>query len=203
MPGSVSILLGQVLQGSQPAFASLVKRFLRQFTKRADRQLGPLLRKAIDGEDVANSAFRSFWHHAANGKADPNRLSDRDDLLRLLAHITGQKVLRARRRYTQEKRSVARTVRDGDAPISSDAVSFSESFASREPTPEWIATFKDTMEHWLADLRPSRRQVVKLRLENWKNQEIAVKLGISLRAVERQLSEIRSIWQVRGNAPID
>ena len=40
----------------------------------------------------------------------------------------------------------------------------------------------------------SQRQVARLRMEGYANQEIAEQLNVSLRSVERKLGIIREIW---------
>ena len=43
---------------------------------------------------------------------------------------------------------------------------------------------------------PSLQETASLRLEGWTNEEIAGKLGITRRTVERKLQRIRLIWSV-------
>jgi RNA polymerase sigma-70 factor, ECF subfamily len=191
--GSVSRLLDRVQEGSDSAFADLVTRFLPRATRHARRRLGDVGR-AVDPEDVALSAFHSLWRCAR--KEPRTGLSDRHDLLRLLATITLHKVRRARRDHTRQRRDVRRTVRDGDAPPG--GASLLDAAPGREPPPEWEPAFRDTLASWLAALRPSQQEVVRLRLDGYEDKEIAGQLGCSLRTVERQLSEVRSAWRERA-----
>ncbi|CAN5515942.1 ECF-type sigma factor [soil metagenome] len=197
---SVSLLLGEVLRGSETAFSMIVERFLPRFIKQANRRLGLNLRKVVEAEDLAISAFKSLWRHASSGRADPAGLSDREDLLRLLATITRQKVLRARRFHTQLKRNVSQMVREADLDCDAEKASLFQVIPCREPGPEWLAAFNDTLDDWLSDLRHPQPEIVRLRLENWQDEEIARKIGVSRRTVERHMSEIRSTWRNRIEA---
>jgi len=160
--------------------------------------MGPHLARVVDAEDLALSAFGSLWDFLQKEREQPLCLGDRNDLLRLLAEITLQKVRMARRYHTRQKRDVRRTVRDADATHGPELGSPLAQLSSREPPPDWEPVFQETLAAWLAELQPGLREIVRLRLDGYTNPEIATILGCSKRAVERQLSEVRSVWQVRA-----
>jgi RNA polymerase sigma factor (sigma-70 family) len=198
--GSVSRLIDGLWRGSDSAFTGIVRRFRPRLIRQARRRMGPQLARAVGPEDLAMAAFLSLWRAVRKERDVPLQLADRNDLLRLLAEFTAQKVRQARRYHTQEKRDVRRTLRHADLPPQPAGEPVSLDMPDRRPPPEWQVLFEDTRSAWLADLRPVQRQIVCLRLEGFQTAEIAHRLGCSLRSVERQLSEVRSRWQERAAA---
>ena len=100
--GSVSRWLEPLQQGDEAAVERLWSAHSVTLVKLARGLLGHKAARAVDGEDVALSAFDSFCRHAAQGHFP--RLADRDDLWRLLAVITVRKALRTRRDEGRLKR---------------------------------------------------------------------------------------------------
>ena len=68
--------------------------------------------------------------------------------------------------------------------------------AGWKPTPQFAAAVAEQLEHRLARLKNDQlRQVVLAKLESHTNQKAAEKLGINLRAVEREVRLIREARQ--------
>ena len=66
----------------------------------------------------------------------------------------------------------------------------------REPTPAFAAEMTGELDRLLDKLADDTlRRIALGKLEGYTNRELAQELGISLRAVERKLSIIRSKWR--------
>jgi DNA-directed RNA polymerase specialized sigma24 family protein len=130
-------------------------------------------------EDVALSAFHSFFQRAAAGHFP--RLDDRDDLWKLLVTLTGRKAAREyRRKYPR--------VTLGDAL---------GQVIGKDPTPEFAALVADQYRHLLEALPDEmQRSIALMKLEGFTNNEIASSLGCHVTTVERKLKVIRTIWSV-------
>jgi RNA polymerase sigma factor (sigma-70 family) len=63
---------------------------------------------------------------------------------------------------------------------------------SIEPGPEDLAVLCDLLEHLLADLPPDYRSIVTLRLEGHSTDEIAKKVNVSQRTVQRVLGNVQT-----------
>ena len=71
---------------------------------------------------------------------------------------------------------------------------------SREPTPEFATEFADICNRLFDELADDLlKSIVQLRLTSHSNEEIAAKLGISKRTVERKLLIIRGRWERIAN----
>ena len=188
--GSVSRWLEPLQQGDEAAVERLWERIFVTLVKLARGLLGHKAARAVDGEDVALSAFDSFCRHAAQGHFP--RLADRDDLWRLLAVITARKALRTRR-------DEGRLKRGGGERLNAEALddeALLRQACSQEPSPELAAQFAEEYARLLQLLDDEQlRQVALLRMENYTVEEIAAKVGCALRSVKRKLQLIRNLWE--------
>jgi DNA-directed RNA polymerase specialized sigma24 family protein len=180
----VTSLIVRFKAGSHSAYHTLFQTFFPGQVAAARRRLGP--GGLADAEDVALSAFHSLWREVADGRPLRDRLTGRDGLLRTLALLTGQKVRRARRHDRRQKRDARRTV-----------CADSGTLADPAPPPDWRACFRETWAELTAGLTPLQLAAVELKLAGHTNADIAARVGRSERTVERQLSEVRSLWEER------
>jgi DNA-directed RNA polymerase specialized sigma24 family protein len=139
---------------------------------------------------VALSAFDSFCQGVARGRYP--RLDDRDDLWRLLVVITERKAIDEVQRERRQKRGGGRILGDLGASETTAGIS---AVADPEPTPEFAALVADECRLLLDRLRDDGlRSVAQLRLEGYTNEEVADRLGCSLRTVARKVELIRRTW---------
>jgi DNA-directed RNA polymerase specialized sigma24 family protein len=155
---------------------------------RARLQNGPVPKG--QEEDVALSAFHSFCVGAAGGRFP--RLTDRDDLWRMLFVITTRKAIGVVRKETALVNGGGRV---GSLEAEASGSSGGYFVTAREPTPEQVAEVTEQCTRLLG-LLGSRglREVAVWKMEGYSNADIAEKLGRSIPAVERKLASIRAIW---------
>ena len=193
--GSVSGWIHSLNQGELDAAQKLWDRYATLLVKVARTKLGDAPKSFADEEDVAQNVFASICRGAAAGRlAD---VKNRDDLWWLLLAVTRQKVASHVRREMAQKRGAGR-VRTECALNSDDGSTRGfrlDYVVGDEPTPEFIAMLNE--QHLrLLELLPngSLREVADSRIEGFTVPEIAARLAISKRAVERKLQLIRSKW---------
>lgn len=177
---SVTTWLAGVKDGDDAAVQCLWERYYARLLGLARSILEGSAKRIGDEEDVAVSAFKSFYFRAAAGKFP--KLDDRDDLWKLMMTITVRKAFRARR-----KGSPQRTGQNLDA--------VDDYLVSQEPSPEMAAMVTNEFQRLLGQLDDDQLSAVALaKLEGYTNKEIASQLGRSLSHVERKLRVIRRIW---------
>src|SRR5436309_4711052 len=86
---SITTWINQFKGGDAAAAQKLWESYFRRLVGLARKKLQGTPRRAADEEDVALSAFDSFCRGAEQGRFP--RLTDRDDLWRLLVTITARK----------------------------------------------------------------------------------------------------------------
>jgi DNA-directed RNA polymerase specialized sigma24 family protein len=157
-------------------------------------------RGAVDGEDVALSAFDSFCQGAVAGEFP--RLGSRDDLWRLLVTITARKAANQLRGEHRQKRGGGRVLDEGALDRADPDGRFLARVVGDEPSPEFAAMVADECRSRLDGLKDeSFRQVALMRMEGYSNADIAARLGTNVRAVERKLAAIRKRWQEGEDRP--
>lgn len=189
---SVTRWIDALKRGDDAAATALWQRYFDRLVRLAQAKLRPAPRRVADEEDVALSAFRVLCDGAARGLFTD--LTDRNDLWRLLTVLTVHKAIDAKRHQARRKRG--RDVRGesvfDELPGEGQGL---DQFLSDEPGPEVLAMLAEEHDRLLAALGDdSLRQVALQKLEGFTNEEIAQRLGVTCRSVERKLQRIRTRW---------
>ncbi len=194
--GSVTLWIDAMKAGDGLAAQRLWESYFRKLVALARRKLGGHPRAAADEEDVALSAFDSFQRGAADNRFP--RLVDRNDLWTLLVLLTARKAYRLVQHERAWKRGGG-TVRHLSALDNAESVM---EVLGREPTPAFAAQVAEECRRRLEALGDGGLQAVVLaKMEGCTNAEVAVRLGVVARTVERRLSLIRKLWAEEGAAP--
>jgi DNA-directed RNA polymerase specialized sigma24 family protein len=199
--GSVTRLIDALVgDETDSAAEQLWRRYFDQLVRLAHVRLKAAPRGVADEEDVALSAFDSFYRGAVQGRFP--RLGDRGDLWRLLVTITARKAADQFKKEHRQRRGGGRVV--GEAALDAadpEAGRRLEQVVGREPTPAFAAQVVDECRRLLGSLGDEGlRTVALLRMEGYSNDQIAERLGCGLRSVERKLERIRKRWHAEGRS---
>ncbi|CAN5914293.1 ECF-type sigma factor [soil metagenome] len=201
MDGSISRCLADIKAGDADAIQPLWERYFEQLVRLARRRLRASShpRTASDEEDVALSAFRAFFDGVQSGRFP--RLSDRDDLWRVLFKITADKAIDQIRRESRQKQGGGHVRPETDLNPNHDVeddVRLLDQVIGREPSPEFAAMIAEEYRRRLDALDDDRlRRIAELKLACYTNEEIKDRLGCSLRTVTLRLELIRKTWQAK------
>ena len=193
---SISRLFADLKAGRCEAADELWALYFDRLVQVAKHRLSTVPKRVADEEDVALSVFKSLCAGATRGRfAEHVR---RDDLWRLLLHLTRQKTVDYIREQTRQKRGGG-DVR-GESVFLNAATDSSmggiDQYVGDEPTPEFLAIMNE--EHTrLLDSLPDDilRDIAVRRMQGDSNEDMAAALNLSVRSVERKLSLIRVRWQ--------
>lgn len=195
---SVSELLERLQQEDSEPVRMLWNRFIGRLINAARRGLRDLPRRAVDEEDVALSAFESFVRGARERRFE--KLDSREDLWQLLAMLAERKAIDTLKRELAEKRGGGKVRGESvfENLLSDASVGGIGQVADPspiEPSQEVLALFTDEVRNRLNALQDdSLANVAMAKLEGLENREIAQRLGMALRTVERKLQLIRRKW---------
>jgi DNA-directed RNA polymerase specialized sigma24 family protein len=185
--GSVTHWIGQFKDGDPRAAQRLWERYFGQMVRLAQQRLRHLPRRAADEEDVALSAFDSFYRSAGRGRFP--QLADREDLWQVLVLLTARKASALRQREQRQKRGGGQPA--AEAPL--------DQVIGPEPTPEFAAEVADEFRRLLDGLGDDGLRAIALaKMEGYSNEEIATQLACAPRTVERKLRRIRDLWAREG-----
>lgn len=188
---SVSYWIRELQVGNQAAAQQLWERYFQRLVRLAKHKLTHRLRRYADEEDVALSAFKSFFRGVEAGRYP--QLADRDDLWRLLVTITAHKTVHVARHAQRQKRGgrASGSGRDNDGNM----LDLNE-VIGQEPSPEFSIQVAEELDRMLTLLDdPSLQSVALWKMEGYTSTEIAPRLDCTVRTVERKLRLIRQIWE--------
>ena len=193
---SITRLFEELKAGNHKAAEELWAIYFNRLVAVARMRLGQAPKRVADEEDIALSVFNDLCVGAARGNfAEHVR---RDDLWRLLLHLTNHKMVNYVRRETRLKRGGGE-VRGESVflnPATHSAARGLDQVVCHEPTPEMLVALEEQNRHLLALLPDNTfRQIAVSRLQGDSNEEIASQLQLSVRSVERKLNRIRECWQ--------
>src|SRR6516165_8459099 len=100
----VAELVGRLRNGDPQAAEEIFTRYAQRLVCLAEQQLSRKLAARLDGGDVVQSVFRTFFRRSAAGEF---RIDNSDELWRLLVRITLQKARARSRNHTARARDVA------------------------------------------------------------------------------------------------
>jgi DNA-directed RNA polymerase specialized sigma24 family protein len=186
---SITRLISLIKQGDQDAGQRIWDAYFLKLVNLARSRLRNAARRAADEEDVALSAFDSFFRRAAHGQFP--RLDDRGDLWQLLFVLTVRKAINLARREGRASRGagLVRTITDLEGVELDEAL-------DQEPTPELAAQAVDEYRRLLGALGDETlRSVALWKMEGYSHAEIAQRLGCIEKTVERKVRRIRQIWK--------
>jgi DNA-directed RNA polymerase specialized sigma24 family protein len=198
--GSVTHWIGDLKQGDHDAARPLWERYFERLVRLARKKLPGAGRRGADAdeEDVALSVFDSLCRGAAEGRF--TKLSDRDDLWRLLVVITARKAINQAKRQGALKRGGGRVLGEAallaGAPGDDGRPGGLEQLVGDGPSPEFAALVAEQYRLLLEALGDDTlRRIALRRLEGYGNEEIAAELGCALRTVANKLKIIRGKWE--------
>jgi RNA polymerase sigma-70 factor (ECF subfamily) len=178
---------------AEAAARQLFDTYVHRLLPLARGHISQRLARRIDPEDVVQSVFRTFFQRIREGRL---RLDEQDDLGKLLVGMTVRKALRQVAFHQADRRTpsleVYRPASSGPEP---------PEFCAPEPSPDMVVAFVDQLEHFLDRLRPQDRPILEMRLQGYRNDEIAQHLGKSDRHVRRVLGHIRALAEEEDLGP--
>jgi RNA polymerase sigma-70 factor (ECF subfamily) len=175
--GSLAKLVQRHRDGDPDASRLLFAQYAQQLCRLAERYLSRKLASRVEGEDVVQSAFRTFFRRTSKGEF---QIDSSAQLWRLLVIITVRKA-RAQGRYHTA------AVRDISAEQATTAEDIIADLEAHEPGPDDVVILMDQIDAVLKGLPPLYGQVLELRLQGHSATDIAPRLGISRRTVYRAL----------------
>ena len=161
----------------------IVDLFYDRLVRFAGKKLSALPPQVADAEGAVVSALRSFFSAMDDGRIQ--QPDDDNDLWRLLATFTARKAVRQLRLHFRQRGEADRLVRLKDI----------QQVLSNQPSFEDELMLEEDFDRLLKGLGDETLQeIVTLRLAGWDTTEIANKIGIHVRSVQRKLQLIRTRW---------
>lgn len=187
-------LIERVRQGDSQATTELWENYYQRLVRVAARRLPASLRRVGDEEDVALSAFHSFIAGIQHDRFPD--LSGPDNLWGLLITLTGHKAHAHLRHQTRQKRGGGHVRGESVFADAEDIRNGGIGGIAGDRAPADLQAELAEECDVLLDQLPDEqlRQIAIMRMEGFLVDEVALRMDLSKRAVERRLQLIRKIW---------
>ncbi len=167
-------------QGDQYAAQLLFERYASRLAELAASRMERRIGRRVNGEDVVQSAFSSFFQRTADNKLQINNARD---LWNLLVTITIAKTRSTAREHRAQKRTV-------EAEVSAPQSAWLAQELAQEPSPSEAAILVEQIELVTRDLPEKHQEILSLRMAGHMRTEIAEIMGLSRQTIYRVLSLI-------------
>ena len=162
-------------------------RAVEEFTSRllglARSRMPERLKSRLDPEDIVQSVFTSFFKRNEANQFD---FKNANDLWRLLAAITYYKVQSAIEFHGRKRR---------DYSLDMDSETANASPTQADPSASTMVMMTEMLDQILEQVPSVHQKILQLRLENCSIAEIAEKVQVSTRTVDRALKNVRKVAQ--------
>jgi RNA polymerase sigma factor (sigma-70 family) len=172
-----ALLMQRLRAGSQEAARELCHRYGPYILRVVRTKLHKRLRSKYDSSDFAQAVWASFFAHLPE---DPT-LDQPEALAVFLARLTQHKVIDILRHHFQtQKENINR-----ECSLEDPAISSATNLFARQPTPSQVAEVNEQWEQLLKSQPARYRPILILLREGHTHEEIARKLGLSEKTVQR------------------
>lgn len=188
--GSVTEWLLQIRHGDEVATNNLVSRYFGRLARYADRKRRST-KTTDDGEDIALEVLDAVLRRIKQEEYPD--LNDRQRLWLLLMVSVQNRVISRHRKHSRRLNLgiEIQTVTDLMATICIDLDEFLDD-------PDLDTEFDEILEFWEKSIRSFKSEetqmVAKLKLTGLSNRQIAERLGMSPRSVDRKVQMILDRW---------
>lgn len=193
---SVTFWIKNLKERDELAAQKLWNRYFDRIASLAKWVLSDRVKALSDEEDVAISVFHILCAGAADGKFE--KLSDRNDLWLILFAMTKRKAVDYLRRETRQKRGGGNVINESAMNSNqSNDIDFGilDELIGDDPTPDFLLSAEEEFQRLVNSLQDDElKKIAVWKMEGHMNKEIAKKLSVSEKTVERKLELIRKLW---------
>ncbi len=184
-------LMVRVRSGCPKAAEELFSRYSDAVRRVVRRWLAERLRRQYDSTDFVQSVWGSFFQV----DLDNFTFQTPSDLIAFLSRMAYNKVIDAtRKRLGTQRGGAGRWEQSLDAPPSSDAsLPLGCALPAPTHTPSQYAMADERWQQLISNLPPGHRRILELLREGHDYVEIADRLGVDRKSVQRVVNRLREI----------
>ena len=190
--GSVTRIIRKMQKGDAEEADVLWDRFYTRLTKLVRNRLSLQNKSLADEEDVALQSLSELFKGLLEGKYPG--LDNRESTWSLLVTVAARNVVDEVNKEQRLKRGGGNVLRETEVGAL-DETAFLDNLPSDVNTPDMQVMITERCAEMLESLGDRTLQsIAVMKTAGASNQEVARALGLSLRSVERRLSDIRTRW---------
>lgn len=191
---SITKYLSALKRGEPDASQKIWELFFKRLVVLARKKLASSPKRWSDEEDIVQQAFANFFVQVQAGRFP--RLNNRDDLWQILAMLVDRRSTDQIRKLLAPKAGGGKVRGESAFVVGGSEYGGINLIADDLPTSDLAAEFVEELDFRLrAFTNDDYRQIAILKLQGYRNREIAEQIKSSLRTVERCLQHIREKWR--------
>ncbi len=174
--------MSRVREGSQDAARQLVQQYQPYIIRVVRQRLSRKLRSKFDSDDFAQALWASFYEH----RSEVERFERPSALVAFLARMAKNKVAAEHRRHFGTQRRNTRGERSLDGPAAQSV----RSVRAPDPTPSEVVSVWEQLDEVTRAQPEDHQRIIELLRRGADYAEIATKLGLSKKTVQRVIRRI-------------
>ena len=175
-------LMRQISEGDEDAAWRLVEKYGPHILRAVRRTLHAKVRQQFDSVDFVQAVWASIF----SAREKLLQLHRPEELIALLTTIARNKVIDVVRQRTATKKYDVRREVSADR----EGATLVAAVASKEPTPSEFAIAHERWEQLMRDQPDRYRKIIELRIQGESQKDIANRLDISDKTVQRVLARL-------------
>jgi RNA polymerase sigma factor (sigma-70 family) len=169
----------------------LWERFFAKLCDFAETKIYKRNRRHLEADEIATNAFMALVEGVRARRFE--KVRNRDELWKMLVLIAARQTINAQKRIDRAKRGAGKV--QGSLAFGEQGIESVVDFVKRDLAPDVAVQLQDLSDQLLLRLSNDElRAIALLRMAGFSNAEIAQKLQLSERTIERKLAAIRSCW---------
>ena len=180
-------LMRRVAGGAETAVWELLERYSRNILRTVRRRLPAEIRSKVDSSDIVQSVWKSLLRKGQRLDA----FATSDQLIAYIASMARLKVYETHRHFTRKERLDVRREVSGADPTARQRNQHREfppdPIDRRTDTPSAIVQAQESWENALRRNGARTEQIIQLKIQGATTEEIAERLGLCKRTVQRHL----------------
>jgi RNA polymerase sigma factor (sigma-70 family) len=179
-------LMQRVGAGSQDAARELFERYGHHVRRVVRKMLQHRLRRRYDSADFTQSVWASFFQVPAENYSFPTP----ESLVAFLSQIACNKVLEVTRKRLGTSCHNMEREQSLDTPHPEQGGNVGEALHARQASPSQYVIADERWQRMIRGLPPGHRRVLELLRDGHSHVEIAEKLGVDRKVIQRLLEHL-------------
>jgi RNA polymerase sigma-70 factor (ECF subfamily) len=182
-------LMERVRAGDQEAARELYERYNEHVQRIVRWRLEERLRRQYDSMDLTQSVWASFF----DVPAQQYTFGTPEELVAFLSRLAYNKVIDTRRKQLGTTRRGAEEHSLDEEPAEEELPPLGHTVPASTPTPSQYVMADERWQGLLRNLPPGHRRILELLREGHSQAEIADRLAVDRKAVQRLIDRLRDL----------
>jgi DNA-directed RNA polymerase specialized sigma24 family protein len=189
--GSISHAIASLENQDEAAAELIWNRYFQRLCNHCELLIYQRHQKHFSPDEIASSAFLALFDGIKQQRF--HQVRNRDELWQMLTLIAARQAINRGVAQDRQRRGGGKV--RGSSAFDHQSIDNVADYLQRELDPQEYLELEELSEQLLGALTIDNLKTIAIwRMAGYSNEEMAKKLGCSIRTVERKLNLIREIW---------